>query len=76
LSSDRSAVVDQRSTYASTAAGHRLQLPATQVSPANHIAPPHYSQITWAVAIGAVFFNDFTDWISVLGLLIVSLPAG
>jgi drug/metabolite transporter (DMT)-like permease len=56
---------------ACTAVGHRLQLLATRMSPANHIAPMHYSQIIWAVAIGAVFFSELPDWISVLGLVIV-----
>lgn len=56
---------------ACTAGGHRLQLLATRVSPANHIAPTHYSQILWAVLIGAAFFNEFPDWISILGLAIV-----
>lgn len=56
---------------ACTASGHRLQLIATRLSPANHIAPTHYSQIIWAVAIGAAFFSELPDWISVLGLVIV-----
>lgn len=58
-------------TGACTAGGHRLQLLATRLSPAAHIAPTHYSQILWAVVIGAAFFNEYPDWISVVGLAIV-----
>jgi drug/metabolite transporter (DMT)-like permease len=56
---------------ACTAGGHRLQLLATRLSPANHIAPTHYSQIVWAVAIGAVFFSEVPDWVSFVGLAVV-----
>jgi drug/metabolite transporter (DMT)-like permease len=56
---------------ACTAGGHRLQLLATRLSPANHIAPTHYSQIVWAVAIGAVFFGEVPDWMSFVGLAVV-----
>lgn len=56
---------------ACTAGGHRLQLLAVRHSPANLIAPTHYSQIVWAVIIGAAFFNEYPDWISVAGLAVV-----
>ncbi len=49
---------------ACTAGGHRLQLLATRRSPANQIAPMHYSQIIWAVVIGATFFSEYPDWIT------------
>ena len=54
-----------------TAAGHRLQLLATRRSPANQIAPTHYSQIVWAVVIGATFFAEYPDWITLIGLAVV-----
>ncbi|MGE0503228.1 MAG: DMT family transporter [Rhizobiaceae bacterium] len=54
-----------------TAAGHRLQLLATRYSPANQIAPTHYSQIVWAVVIGAAFFAEYPDWLSLAGLAVV-----
>jgi drug/metabolite transporter (DMT)-like permease len=54
-----------------TANGHRLQLLAVRRSPANLIAPMHYSQIVWAVIIGAAFFNEYPDWLSVVGMSIV-----
>ena len=56
---------------ACTAGGHRLQLLATRRSPANEIAPTHYSQIIWAVVIGATFFSEYPDWITVIGLAVV-----
>ena len=56
---------------ACTAGGHRLQLLATRRSPANQIAPTHYSQIIWAVVIGAAFFNEYPDWIALIGLAVV-----
>ena len=55
-----------------TACGHRLQLLATRRSPANQIAPTHYSQIIWAVVIGAAFFYEYPDWISLIGLAVVA----
>ena len=56
---------------ACTAGGHRLQLLATRRSPANQIAPTHYSQIIWAVVIGATFFSEYPDWITLIGLAVV-----
>jgi drug/metabolite transporter (DMT)-like permease len=56
---------------ACTAGGHRLQLLAIRRSPANQIAPTHYSQIIWAVVIGATFFNEYPDWITLIGLAVV-----
>lgn len=58
-------------TGACTAGGHRLQLLATRLSPANQIAPTHYSQIVWAVVIGAAFFAEYPDWIALVGLAVV-----
>ena len=57
---------------ACTAGGHRLQLLATRRSPANQIAPTHYSQIIWAVVIGATFFDEYPDWITLVGLAVVA----
>ncbi|MGC4025494.1 MAG: DMT family transporter [Mesorhizobium sp.] len=59
-------------TGACTAAGNRLQFLATRHSPANLIAPAHYSQMIWAVLIGAVFFSEYPDAISLIGLLVIA----
>jgi drug/metabolite transporter (DMT)-like permease len=57
---------------ACTAAGNRLQFMATRHSPANHIAPTHYSQMIWAVIIGAMFFNEYPDALSIVGLVVIA----
>jgi drug/metabolite transporter (DMT)-like permease len=57
---------------ACTAGGHRLQLLAQRRAPANQIAPTHYSQIIWAVLIGASFFSEDPDWVSLVGLAVVT----
>lgn len=57
---------------ACTAGGHRLLLLAARLSPANVIAPTHYSQMLWAVVIGAAFFAEYPDWISIFGLAVVA----
>src|SRR5690606_24498323 len=54
-----------------TALGHRLLLTALRRSPANLVAPTHYSQIIWAVIIGAAFFSEYPDWLSAAGMAVV-----
>jgi drug/metabolite transporter (DMT)-like permease len=57
---------------ACTAGGHRLQLLSTRRAQANEIAPTQYSQIIWAVVIGAAFFTEYPDWVSLVGLAVVA----
>lgn len=57
---------------ACTAAGNRLQFLATRLSPANHIAPTHYSQMIWAVLIGATFYQEYPDGWDYVGLAIIA----
>jgi drug/metabolite transporter (DMT)-like permease len=59
-------------TGACTAAANRLQFQATRVSPASHIAPAHYSQMIWAVLIGAIFYNEHPDAVSIIGLAVIA----
>nr|WP_246693484.1 MULTISPECIES: DMT family transporter [unclassified Mesorhizobium] len=54
-----------------TAGGQLLQLLAAKYAPANRIAPTHYSQIVWAVILGALFFHEYPDWLSLVGLAVV-----
>ncbi|MER8491354.1 DMT family transporter [Mesorhizobium australicum] len=54
-----------------TACGQLLQLLAAKYAPANRIAPTHYSQIVWAVILGALFFREYPDWLSLVGLAVV-----
>ncbi len=55
-----------------TATGQITLLVATRISPASQIAPSHYSQILWAVAIGMTFFNEYPDTIAVMGLAVIA----
>ncbi|TGP23972.1 MULTISPECIES: DMT family transporter [unclassified Mesorhizobium] len=54
-----------------TAGGQLLQLLAAKYAPANRIAPTHYSQIVWAVVLGALFFKEYPDALSLVGLAVV-----
>jgi len=54
------------------AAGHIMLLRATHYAQANHIAPTHYSQIVWAVVLGALLFDELPDIWSVIGLCIIA----
>ena len=54
-----------------TAGGQLLQLLAVKYAPANKIAPTHYSQIVWAVILGALFFQEYPDSLSLVGLAVV-----
>ncbi len=46
---------------------------ATKLSPANRIAPTQYSQIVWAVLIGALFYAEFPDGLALAGIALVLL---
>jgi len=54
------------------AIGHVVILRATRFAPANQLATTHYSQIVWAVAIGAIVFNEQPDALSILGLAVIA----
>jgi drug/metabolite transporter (DMT)-like permease len=53
------------------ACGQIALLAAVKHTPANQIAPTHYSQIAWAVLIGALFFDEYPDFLTLVGLAIV-----
>ena len=55
-----------------TAIGQLTLLKATRIAPASQIAPSHYSQILWAVAIGASFFGEYPDALAVAGLVVIA----
>lgn len=55
-----------------TATGQITLLVATRIAPASQIAPSHYSQILWAVAIGMTFFHEYPDAIAVAGLGVIA----
>jgi len=54
------------------AAGNILILRATRFAPANQLAPTHYSQIIWAVVLGAIFFSERPDILSLVGLGVIA----
>lgn len=55
-----------------SAFGNITLLKATRLAPANQLAPTHYSQIMWAVVIGALVFDEHPDIIAVLGLAVIA----
>jgi drug/metabolite transporter (DMT)-like permease len=54
-------------------AGHMLLMAATRAAPANRIAPAQYSQIIWALVLGALFFGELPDAIAFAGIALVTL---
>jgi len=53
--------------------GHMLLMAATRAAPANRIAPAQYSQIVWAVTLGALFFGELPDATAFAGIALVTL---
>jgi S-adenosylmethionine uptake transporter len=53
-------------------AGQLLLMAATRAAPANRIAPAQYSQIIWAIALGALFFSELPDATSFVGIALVT----
>ncbi|WP_175528476.1 DMT family transporter [Devosia crocina] len=51
--------------------GGLLLIQASKQTPASLIAPVQYSQLIWAILFGAMFFGEYPDWVSILGMLIV-----
>ena len=52
-------------------AGGLLLIQASRQIPANLIAPVQYSQLIWAILFGALFFGEYPDWVTIVGMLIV-----
>jgi S-adenosylmethionine uptake transporter len=50
---------------------HMLLMAAVRAAPANRIAPAQYSQIAWAILLGALFFKEFPDAIAIGGIVLV-----
>lgn len=53
--------------------GQIALLAATKMAPVSRIAPTQYSQMVWAVVIGAVFFNEVPNALAFLGMAMVVL---
>lgn len=52
--------------------GHLLFIKSTSLAPANQVAPAQYSQICWAVLLGAVFYKEYPDLMCLAGLVIIA----
>lgn len=58
--------------FAATAfAAQALFIVATTYAPADRVGAAQYSQILWALAIGALFFNEWPDALALVGIFIV-----
>ncbi|MCB1453665.1 MAG: DMT family transporter [Rhizobiaceae bacterium] len=57
---------------AGAASGHIFLMRAIRLAPVNQLAPTHYSQIAWAVLLGAFLFNEQPDIWSVIGLAVIA----
>ena len=55
-----------------SASGQIILLRVARFAPANVVAPMHYSQIGWAVLIGAVFFDEVPDGLAFVGLAVLA----
>lgn len=51
--------------------GHLTFISATRFAPANHVAPAQYSQMIWAIALGAAFYGEFVDMPAIIGISIL-----
>jgi drug/metabolite transporter (DMT)-like permease len=52
--------------------GHILFIAATRRAEASLIAPAQYSQIVWAIVLGAAFYREYPDLIGYIGLAVVA----
>ena len=58
--------------FATTALiGGKLLVLATMYAPAGQVGATQYSQAIWALAIGALFFNEWPDTSALLGTLVI-----
>ncbi|HEY1382313.1 MAG TPA: DMT family transporter [Dongiaceae bacterium] len=46
---------------------------ATRAAPANQVAPAQYSQMIWALMIGAIFFTEFPDLPAAIGIGLIAI---
>ena len=52
--------------------GHLTFINATKHAPANYVAPAQYSQMGWAVVLGAVFYGEYVDLPAIFGIVILA----
>jgi drug/metabolite transporter (DMT)-like permease len=51
--------------------GYILQIAAVTNAPASRVAPMQYSQIVWALILGALFFEEVPDALGLVGLGVI-----
>lgn len=51
--------------------GQYLLLSAYRAAPAAYVAPLQYSQLLWAVLIGALMFDEYPDGLTILGAMVI-----
>jgi drug/metabolite transporter (DMT)-like permease len=51
--------------------GYLFQITALAYAPANRVAPMQYTQMVWALILGAVFFAEVPDALALIGLAIL-----
>ena len=51
--------------------GQIAMLAATRMAPPNRVAPTQYSQIIWAIILGALLFGEFPDSTAFVGMVLV-----
>jgi drug/metabolite transporter (DMT)-like permease len=54
------------------ALGQLALLNATKLSPASTVGQAQYSQLVWAVLIGAAFYHELPDAIAIAGLFVIA----
>jgi drug/metabolite transporter (DMT)-like permease len=52
--------------------GQFFLLHASRRAPAGAVGQAQYSQLIWAVLIGALFYSEFPDWIAISGLALIA----
>ena len=51
--------------------GHLTFIGATKLAPANQVAPAQYTQMLWALALGAAFYGEYLNVVGLAGLVIM-----
>ncbi|WEJ34757.1 DMT family transporter [Devosia sp. SD17-2] len=53
--------------------GSVLYINAISTAPVSRVEPMNYSQIVWALVLGAFFFNEIPDTLAIVGMVVVVL---
>jgi drug/metabolite transporter (DMT)-like permease len=53
--------------------GHLTFISATKFVEANQVAPAQYTQMIWAIALGAAFYGEYVDLPAVFGIAVLAI---